>query len=232
MQGILLENIGAQKLKNIRQRVQAYRMTLTQSVQAGALDATMVTQWSAKEVWGGLPSIAVLPLGYVGGGAEDSFFAEDILEGIIASFAGLNELVAISRSSKLAYTGHPLDMREVGHTFGVRYVLRGSVLRSTSTVRVAAELYDVEEGRTIWADTIEVLLGERFDWQDRIIQGIVAGVVLHVYGEEVRHALRWRPYRAAAADLTLDASLPRIEQSRVLDVVNRGFRITPFEVPR
>jgi adenylate cyclase len=217
MPGIFLESIGAQKLKNIRQPVQAYRMTLARSVQASAVDATMVSQCGAKEVLGGLPSIAVLPLGYVGGDAGDSFFAEDILEGIIASFAGLNELVVVSRSSKVAYTGHPLDMREVGNTFGVRYVLRGSVLRSTTTVRVAAELYDAEEGLTIWTDTIEVLLGERCDWQDRIVQGIVARVVLHIHGDEVRRALRWRSSKPAADDLALDASLPRREQSRLLD---------------
>jgi adenylate cyclase len=232
MRGISLESIGAQNLKNIRQPVQAYRVTLAQSVQASALDTTMIAQSGAKEVWGGQPSIAVLPLGYVGGGAGDAYFAEDIVEGIVASLIDSNELIVVSRSSKVTHAGRPLDMREVGHTLGVRYVLSGSVRRSTTTVRVAAELCDAEDGLTIWADTTEVLLGERFDWQDRIAQRIAAGAASHIHDEEIRHALCWRPNKPAADDLTLDAPPRRIDQSRRLDVVDRGFRITPFEASR
>ena len=223
MRGISLESIGAPKLKNIRQPVQAYRVTLAQSVQARALDATTIAQSGAKEVWTVQPSIAVLPLGYVGGGAGDAYFAEDIGKGIVASLTDLNELAVISRSSKVAYTGRHLDMREVGHILGVRYVLSGSVRRSTTTARVTAELCDAEEGLTIWADTTEVLLGERFDWQDRIAQRIVAGVVSHIRDEEILHALRRRPNEPVADDLTLDASPARIERSRRLDVVDRAF---------
>jgi adenylate cyclase len=232
MRGIALENMGAQKLKNIRQPVQAYRVTLEQPVQAGALDATMMTQWSAKEVSGGPPSVAVLPLGYVGGGAADGYFVEDIVEGIIASLNDSNELVVISRSSKVPHAGRPLDVREAGHILGVRYVLSGSVRRSTATVRVTAELCDAEEGLTIWADATEVLLGERFDWQDRIAQRIAAGVASHIRNEEIRHALRRRSNEPVADDLTLGASHRRIDQSRCLDVVDRRLQITPFEASR
>ena len=125
------------------------------------------------------------------------------------------------RSSKVTCAGSHLDVREVGQTLGVRYVLSGSVRRSTTTVRVAAELCDAEAGLTIWADTTEVLLGERFDWQDRIAQRIVVGVVPHMRDEELRHALRWRPDKSAADGLTLDPSPHRIEHSRRLDVVDR-----------
>lgn len=199
MRGISLESIGAPKLKNIRQPVQAYRVTLVQSVQASALDATTTAQSDAEEVWA---SIAVLPLGFVGGGAGDAYFAEDIVEGIVASLTDSNELVVISRSSKVAYTGRHFDMREVGHILGVRYVLSGSVRRSTTTVRVGAELYDAEEGLTIWADTIEVLLSERFDWQDRIAQRIVAGVVQHVRDEAATLCAGARTGRSSASQLS------------------------------
>ena len=63
MPGIYLESLGAHKLKNIRQPVQVYRVTLADSIEADALDVRTSAQLSAKEVWGGQPSIAVLPLG-------------------------------------------------------------------------------------------------------------------------------------------------------------------------
>jgi TolB-like protein len=168
-------------------------VTLAEPVEAGVLDASMSPQWSTEEICGRQPSMAVLPFGYVGGGAGDAYFAEDILESIIASLTDLKELVAIARSSRAAYAFGHLDVREVGQTLGVRYVLSGSVRRSTTTVRVTAELRDAEFGLTIWADTTEVLLGERFNWHDRIAQRIAAAVVPHIRDEELRrfcHASR------------------------------------------
>lgn len=185
---ISLESIGTHKLKNIRQPAQVYRVTLAEPVDADDPDARVPAQWGAKEISCRHAAIAVLPWGYVGGGAGDAYFAEDILESIAASLANLKELVLVVRSSKVTCPGSPLNMREVRQTLGVRYVLSGSVRRSTTTVRVAAELCDAEAGLTIWADTTEVLLGERFDWQDRIAQRIAAGVVPHMRDEELRHA--------------------------------------------
>lgn len=158
--GIYLESLGAHKLKNIRQPVQVYRVTLADSIEADALDVRTSAQLSAKEVWGRQPSIAVLPLGYVGGDAGDAYFAEDIVEGVVALLTDLKELVVIWRS-KAANVGRYLEAPEFGAALGVHYVLRGCVRRSMTTVRVTSELCDAENGATIRADTIEVLLGER-----------------------------------------------------------------------
>ena len=220
--GIYLESLGAHKLKNIRQPVQVYRVTLADSIEADALDVRTSAQLSAKEVWGGQPSIAVLPLGYVGGDAGDAYFAEDIVEGVVALLTDLKELVVIWRS-KAANVGRYLEAPEFGAALGVHYVLRGCVRRSMTTVRVTSELCDAENGATIRADTIEVLLGERFDWQRRIAQRIVAAVVPHIREEELRRALRWREVKPAAYELTLPASPHRAEHSRHLDVVGRWF---------
>jgi adenylate cyclase len=178
--GISIKSIGSRKLKNIRRPVQVYRVTLADPAQESLDDVTMTAQPGAREVWHGQPSIAVLSLGYVGGDARDAYFAEDVVEGIIASLTDMNRLVVVSRSSKVAHGGRPVDVREVSHNLGVRYVLSGIVRRSTTTVRVAAELYDAEERLTIWADTTEVLLGERFEWQGQIAHRIVAEIVPHI----------------------------------------------------
>ena len=218
--GISLESMGARKLKNIRQPVQVYRVTLADPAEAGALDVRTSTRLSAKEVWGRQPSIAVLPLGYVGGDAGDAYFADDIVEGVVALLTDLKELVVIWRS-KAGYAGRYLDAREFGRAFGVRYVLRGFVRHSITTVRVTTELCDAENGATIRADTTEVLLGERFDWQHRIAQRIVVAVMPHIRDEELRRASRWRQNEPGACELTLPASPHPAEHSRHLDVVGR-----------
>ena len=116
VRGVSSESVGVQKLKNIRQPVQVYRVTLVDSIDATAADARMGSQWSASETRDWRPSIAVLPLRDLGRGVGDTYFADGIVEDIIVSLTGLKELVVISRSSTVAYAGRDHDVREVGHT--------------------------------------------------------------------------------------------------------------------
>jgi adenylate cyclase len=209
--GISLDSMGARKLKNIRQPVQIYRVTLAGPAKGGVPDTSMPDQWNTRPICGREPSIALLPFGYVGGSAGDAYFAEDILEGIVASLSDLKELIVIARSSKSANSDRNLYVREIGQALGVSYVLSGSVRRSTTTTRVTAELCYAENGVVIWADTTEVLLGERFDLQNRIAQRIVAGVRPYLYNERLSRASRRRAEILTADDRTPPHQVEQLE---------------------
>jgi adenylate cyclase len=152
-----------------------------------------------------LPSIAVLPLQNVGGDRADDYFADGIVDDIIISLASLHELLVISRASTLLYRKSQPDPRVVGRTLGARYVLMGSVHRSSRSVRVSTELCNAQTGASLWGDRTEVPLGELFDVQDDIVRRIVAGIAPHVREAELRAALRKRPDSFTAYDLTLRA---------------------------
>jgi adenylate cyclase len=152
-----------------------------------------------------LPSIAVLPLQNVGGDRADDYFADGIVDDIIISLASLHELLVISRASTLLYRKSQPDPRVVGRTLGARYVLMGSVHRSSRSVRVSTELCDAQTGASLWGDRTEVPVGELFDVQDDIVRRIVAGIAPHVREAELRAALRKRPDSFTAYDLTLRA---------------------------
>jgi adenylate cyclase len=220
VRGISLESMGTHKLKNIRELLQVFRVMLAKPVEARALDFGISAQYGAKQIFEGQASIAVLPLAYVDGGAADAYFAGDIAEGMVSLLADLKELVVISQS-RAAYGGRYLDAHEFGPAHGVRYVLSGSVRRSTTTVCVTAKLCDAANGVTLWADTTEVLLGERFVCQHRIAERIVAAVVLHIRDAERCGALRGRLGEPAACDLTVPALSYRLERSGRLEVVGR-----------
>ena len=211
--GISLGSMGARKLKNIRQPVQVYRVTLAEPAEAGVPDVSMSDQWNERSICGREPSIALLPFGYVGASAGDAYFAEDILEGIVASLSDLKGLFVIARSSKSANADRDLYVREIGQALGVSYVLTGSVRQSTTTTRVTAELCYAENGVVIWADTTEVLLGERFDLQNCIAQRIVAGVRPYLHNEQLSRNPHRRPEILTAHDRTPPH---RIEQLEVL----------------
>ncbi len=88
------------------------------------------------------PSIAVLPFANLSGDPEQAYFADGLTEDIITSLASFPNLFVIARHSTNKYKGKAVDIRDVAHDLGVRYVLEGSVRRSGNTVRITAQLID------------------------------------------------------------------------------------------
>ena len=159
----------------------------------------------ARSHQGPIPSIAVLPLQNLGGDPADAYFSEGVVEDIVVSLAGLRELLVISRNSTLAFGRERADVRDVGRALGVRYVLTGSIRRSSTRVRISVQLCDTTTGASLWADTAEEPLAELFEEQDRIVRRIVAGIAPHIRMAELRRAMRKRPENFTEYDLTLRA---------------------------
>ncbi len=193
--GRTARDLGALELKNFENPIRAF-----------ALDAVeQAVSEPQQRPAGKLPSIAVLPLENIGGDPADDYFCDGCVEDITLSLSGLRELMVISRASTLAYRGRLPDPREVGRMFGVRYVLSGSLRRSERSVRVSVELCDTDTGATLWGEKSEVLPGELFDVQDRIVGKIVAGIAPNVRAAELRTAMRKKPENFSAYDHTLRA---------------------------
>src|SRR4029453_18575684 len=85
------------------------------------------------------------------------------------------------------FKGQTRDIREIGRTLGVRYVLEGSVRKAGNRVRLAAQLIDSLNGSHVWADRFEGHLDDVFELQDRITQDIVAALEVSLtFGEDMR----------------------------------------------
>jgi adenylate cyclase len=193
--GTKARDLGLLELKNFEKPIRAYVL----DPEVPHLDARL------RSKSGLLPSIAILPLRNAGGNPADDYFSDGIVEDITLSLAALHELVVISRGSTLIYRGRPTDPRDVGRTLGVRYVLTGSVRRSEQMVRVSVELCDSNSGASLWGEKAEVVPGELFDVQDRLVSRIVAGIAPNVRAAELRAAMRKKPQNFTAYDHTLRA---------------------------
>ena len=121
--------------------------------------------------WGGAPpvatprlSIVVMPLASRGSGQQQpDYLAEAMAEEITADLSRIPDAVVIARSSAESYRGKAVDARQIGRELGVRYVLEGQLDRTDETVRLALQLVDAANGRTLWSERIE---GERRDLAD------------------------------------------------------------------
>jgi TolB-like protein/Flp pilus assembly protein TadD len=151
------------------------------------------------------PSIAVLPFANISGDPEQEYFADGMAEEIITALSCCKWLFVIARNSSFIYKGKSVDVREVGHDLGVRYVLEGSVRRGGDRLRFAGQLADATSGVHIWADRFEGDRSDVFDLQDRFAQGIVAAIEPSLQLAEIRRLKSKPAANLDAYDLMLRA---------------------------
>jgi TolB-like protein/Tfp pilus assembly protein PilF len=126
------------------------------------------------------------------GDPEQEYFADGMVEDIITALSRFNHLFVIARNSSFTYKGRVVDIKQVGRDLGVRYVLEGSVRKSTNRVRITAQLIDAATGAHLWADRFDGALEEIFDLQDQVTSRVVGGVAPKLELAEIERA-RFKP---------------------------------------
>jgi TolB-like protein/Flp pilus assembly protein TadD len=110
------------------------------------------------------------------GNPEEDYFADGMAEEIITALSRCAWLFVIARNSSFTYKGKAVDVRQVGHELGVRYVLEGSVRRAGNRLRFTGQLIDAASGAHIWADRFEGTTSDVFDLQDLFTASVVAAI--------------------------------------------------------
>jgi TolB-like protein/Flp pilus assembly protein TadD len=178
-----LTDLGPQRVKNIEEPIRAYvagRLGETSS-------ASMLANTSKSLSLPDKLSIAVLPFQNLSGDQQQEYFADGVAEDVLTTLSKIQELMVIARNSSFVFKGQTRDIREIGRTLGVRYVLEGSVRKAGNRVRLAAQLIDSLNGSHVWADRFDGELDDVFELQDRITQDIVAALEVQLtFGEEGR----------------------------------------------
>ena len=110
------------------------------------------------------------------GDPEQDYFADGMVEDIIAALSRLRRLFVIARNSSFTYKGQAVDVKQVGRELGVRYVLEGSVRKAGDRVRITGQLVDAATGGHLWADRFEGAAQDIFDLQDQITASVVGAI--------------------------------------------------------
>lgn len=178
------------------------------------------------------PSIAVLPFANLSGDPEQDYFADGIVEDIITGLSRIKWVFVIARNSSFAYKGKAADVKRVGRELGVRYVLEGSVRKSSSRVRIAAQLIEASSGTHIWADRYDRALDDIFAVQDELTISVVGAIEPTLRQAEIERAKRKRPDSLDAYDLYLRAlpfaftAMPD-DADRALALLERAIELEP-----
>jgi serine/threonine protein kinase/Flp pilus assembly protein TadD len=118
-------------------------------------------------------AIVVLPFANLSPDPDNAYFADGLMEEVIADLSRVRALTVISRTSAIKLKDTNWDLRRIGRELNVRYVLEGSVRKAGSTLRITAQLIDAETDAHLWVEKYSGTVDDVFDLQERLSRQIV-----------------------------------------------------------
>jgi adenylate cyclase len=189
------EYLGAKRLKNIVEPVDAFQVHLnsTSAAMTSGYRPTYLSEPAVAAVMTRNSSVVVLPLQFQGSDASERWYADGFTDDITTSMSRFHDLFVIARSSAYVYTDPQVPPANVARELGVRYVVKGSLRKAGNRIRVAIELLDSERERIIWGEHYDRNLADIFELQDEITQLIVSATAQHIRSTEIERLRRLAP---------------------------------------
>ena len=131
--------------------------------------------------------VIVLPFRILKPDSETDFLAFSLPDAVAASLANLESVVV--RSSLATRVTADADLRSIARHSGVEMVVVGTMVRAGDHLRVSSQLVDGATGTLVWSHSDDVTLGDLFQLQDALVDGIVTSLALPLTGRD-RQQLR------------------------------------------
>ena len=119
---------------------------------------------------------------------KQEYFTDGFTEQIITSLSKIPALFVISRNSTFSYKGKPVKVQQVGEELGVRYVLEGSVQKTSRRIRINVQFIDAISGQHLWAESYDRDLKDIFSLQDEVILKITSELAVNLTAGEQAHS--------------------------------------------
>jgi TolB-like protein/Tfp pilus assembly protein PilF len=178
------------------------------------------------------PSVAVLAFSNLSGDPQQEYFADGMVEDIVAGLSRIKWLLVVARNSSFAYKGKPVDAKRIGDELGVRYLLQGSLRKDGNRVRISAHMVEAQTGGHLWTERFDRSLDDIFALQDEIALNVVGAIEPNLRRAEVERVKRKRPDSLDAYDLVLQSQadvysgMPA-QVTRALVLLERALAIDP-----
>jgi len=131
-------------------------------------------------------TIAVMPFINMSSDPEQEYFSDGLSEELLNLLARIPELRVTSRSSAFFYKGKDIQIADIGRELGVEHILEGSVRRSGNTIRITAQLIEVDTDVQVWSETWDRTIADVFVIQDEIAEAVVSALKISLLGDKPR----------------------------------------------
>ena len=160
--------------------------------------------------------VGVLPMTLVGTTEAEAHLAIGLAEEITTALARFRWMFLVSSSSIGHFLQDTRNEAALRRTFGLDFVLDGSVQRVGERLRITVRLIDLRDGsRVVWARRFDRQTDDLLTLQDEVASEVVGQIDPEILLIESRRAAHRAPQDSNAYDLMLRAlpSMTRLERS-------------------
>ena len=126
----------------------------------------------AKSI-GEIDSLAVLTFRVLGGGPDDDFLGLGLADALITQLTRAGSLIVTPTSSVSKIRDQDLDPVTIGRQLGVDAILLGNFQKAGTKLRLTVQMFEVAEGKALWAESFNNEIDDIFEVQDQIAKRIV-----------------------------------------------------------
>jgi len=164
-------------------------------------------------------TIAVLPFKNISSDSEQEYFADGLTEELINKLAQIKDLQVTGRTSSFYFKNKDINLRTIGETLEVAYLLEGSVRKSGDKLRITAQLIKADDGYHLFSKDYERReMKDIFNIQDDIAKSVADALQITLgVGELGRTKGMTRNIDAYVALLAGRSSLSKFKLERAID---------------
>jgi adenylate cyclase len=124
------------------------------------------------------PSIAVLSFTYLGNNQEKSYLATGLTEEILIALTRFQDFLVVGPLTKGTIPEKEREVRRIGQSYGVRFVLDGTVRINGQTLRLTVRLADAANGQQLWGEALDCSLQDTtiVDCEHSVVDQVVATI--------------------------------------------------------
>jgi serine/threonine protein kinase/tetratricopeptide (TPR) repeat protein len=135
-------------------------------------------------------TIAVLPFVNMSSDPDQEYFSDGLSEELLNVLAKNAGLRVTSRTSSFSFKGTNTDLKTIAAKLNVQHILEGSVRKSGNTLRITAQLINVETDTHLWSETYDETMDNIFAVQDTISHSVAEALKIVLLREGTGTQLR------------------------------------------
>jgi DNA-binding SARP family transcriptional activator/TolB-like protein len=150
--------------------------------------------------------VGVLPLQFPGASEEESHLAPGLAEEITTALSRFRWMFVVASSSLARFAADTRDEAAIRRTFGIDFLVDGSIQRVRNRLRITVRLLDLRAGnQVVWARRFDRQTNDLLTLQDEIAAEVVAQIDPEILLIEARRSSSRPPVDATAYDFVLRA---------------------------
>ncbi len=131
-----------------------------------------------------IKTIAILPFDDLSPNKDQEYFSDGLSEEFINVLSRNPKLRVTAKTSSFSFRGKGLDIKTIAAKLNVKNILEGSVRKAGNSLRISADLVNVETDATLWSNTYDGKLKNIFDLQDSISGSVAEALNVVLLGKE------------------------------------------------